>query len=64
MAIFVVPICGHCSHYTKDDDFPDLFGSCSFRPERYTAFRANGCKQWEMRVSLDTIEKIKMEFTG
>lgn len=63
MAIIVIPICGYCSHYTKDEDFPELFGVCSFKPGRYTAFRANGCKQWEVRVSIDSIKKMEEEFT-
>jgi hypothetical protein len=63
VAIIIVQICGYCSHYTKDTDFPDLFGICSFKPGRYISFRANGCGQWEMRISIDSIKKEEDDFT-
>jgi len=63
MVILVVPICGYCLHYTTDEDFPTLFGICSFKPESYAAFRKSGCKLWEVRISLNLIKKVEEEFT-
>jgi len=62
MVIIVVPICGYCSHYAADGDFPALFGICSFKPGSYIAFRKNGCKLWEVRISLNLIKKVEDEF--
>ena len=61
MPVLVVPICGYCAHYKKDDDFQELFGTCEFKPN-YVAFRSTACRKWEMRVGLETVKSVNMEF--
>jgi hypothetical protein len=55
--ILIVPICGYCSNY-EEDDFPELFGKCKFKPDCYVAFHAVGCKKWEINLKLEILKCI------
>lgn len=61
--MFVVPVCGFCSHYKKDLDFPDLFGNCEYKPN-YVSFRAPACRKWIISVGLDTVKNMSAGVIG
>lgn len=60
----IVPICGYCSRFAKDDDFPSLFGKCDRKIDNnYVAFRSAACMHWTIAIGLDMLENFNKGLT-